>query len=580
MNKEGEQSGLEGTEGQSEAVTIPKMTATDAASASKQSPLATQVRFWGIFAALCLLAFISALDVAIITTALPTITSQIGGARQFVWIANSFVVASCVLQPLFGQLADAFGRRTPLLTSVILFILGSGIAGGANSPNMLIAGRTVQGAGAGGIYVLLDIVCCDLVPMRERGKWLGLVFSWSGVAAALGPPVGGALAQTNWRWIFYLNIPICGAVVVLLLLFMRVQTGQAVSRPMSDTPEKHTRFHQLCSRLRRLDYLGSLIFIPGMISLLYGLVMGGTDQDHQWSSWRIIVPLSLGVVGWSAFHIQQFFSVTPSVPPRLFTNRTSSVAFALTFTSAFLVQAISYFFPVYLQAVKKATVLESGTFFLPFAIGVLASAVISGILLTKFGAYRPLHAASFGLSSLGFGLLAGLLDSNTSKAIWVILELITSLGLGLSMSVLLPAIMAGLPESDVATSSATYSFIRTFGYIWGVTLPGIIFNSVVDLNLHQIANQGWREKLRNGGAYSFASQVHGLASSIDSTTLDQIESTYTSSLRVIWWLSLGISLVSFLLVGIERSLDLRTDLDTAYGLEHGANEVQESGPRA
>ncbi|KAI0143460.1 major facilitator superfamily domain-containing protein [Xylariaceae sp. FL1272] len=438
---------------------------------------------------------------------------------------------------------------------------------------MLIAGRTVQGAGAGGIYVLLDIVCCDLVPMRERGKWLGLLFSWSGVAAALGPPVGGALAQTNWRWIFYLNIPICGAVFVLLLWFMRVKTGRAASDFVRTTPEKNTRFYQLRSRLRRLDYLGSLIFIPSMISLLYGLVMGGTDRGHQWSSWRILVPLVLGVAGWIAFHVQQFLTATPSVPPRLFTNRTSSVAFALTFTSGFLVQAISYFFPVYLQAVKRTTVLQSGTFFLPFAIGVLSSAVVSGILLTRFGAYRPLHAASFALSSLGFGLLAGLLGSHTSKAVWVILELITSAGLGLCMSVLLPAIMAGLPESDVATSSATYSFIRTFGYIWGVTVPGIIFNAVVELNLDQVANPGWREKLRNGGAYSFASQVHGLASSIDSTTLDQIQSIYTLSLRVIWWLALGISLVSFFLVGIEKGLDLRTDLDTAYGLEPDANEA-------
>ncbi|KAK6072938.1 multidrug resistance protein fnx1 [Seiridium cupressi] len=156
-------------------------------------------RFWGIFALLCILAFICALDVIIISTALPTITAVIGGASQYIWIANSFVVASAVVQPLIGQLADIFGRQNPLVVSTALFVLGSGVAGGATSPTMLIVGRTVQGIGAGGLYVLLDIVCCDLVPLRERGKYVGLMNSFAGVAAALGPPVGGAISQTGLR---------------------------------------------------------------------------------------------------------------------------------------------------------------------------------------------------------------------------------------------------------------------------------------------------------------------------------------------------------------------------------------------
>ncbi|KAL4861663.1 hypothetical protein BDV12DRAFT_207849 [Aspergillus spectabilis] len=513
------------------------------------------VRFWGIFAALCLLAFISALDVSIITTALPTITTDIGGASQYIWIANSFVVASCVIQPPFGQLADLLGRRLPLIVSTALFILGSGVAGGAHNPAMLIAGRTVQGVGAGGMYVLLDIVCADLVPLRERGKYLGLMFSWAGLASALGPVVGGALAGANWRWIFYLNIPICGAALGFILLFMRVRTRDTSAAANNNA--------------LGLNYLGMALFIPSMISLLLGLVRGGTE--HPWSSWRIIVPLVLGVLGWIAFHIQQYFTSTPSIPPRLFTNRTSATAYFLTFVSSILVQTQLYFLPVYFQAVHGTTVLRSGINFLPFAIATLFFAVLAGTLLSIFGEYLPLHAAAFALSAISFGLFT-LLDASTSTVAWVFFELIAAAGAGLILSVLLPAIMAALPESDVAVATAAYSFIRTFGYVWGVTIASVIFNAVIDANADSISSVELRSRVNGAQAYSFASQAHRIiedAGGRAQAGWDEVADVYTEALRVIWWVGLGISLVGLFAVGLERRLELRKELETEYGIDDG-----------
>ncbi|KAI0388905.1 MFS general substrate transporter [Xylariaceae sp. FL0594] len=474
------------------------------------------IRFWGIFASLCLLSFISALDVSIITTALPKVTAEIGGGNggDFVWIADCFIVTSAVLQPLWGQVADAFGRPVPIIVATALFLIGSGLAGGAHNVGLLIAGRSIQGVGGGGVYVLIDIVCCDLVPLRERGKYLGLMFSWSGVAAALGPPVGGALAQKNWRW--------KGA---------HSQTDDSV-----------------IARARRLDYIGSLIFIPSLIALLLGLIMGG--QQFPWSSFRVILPLVLGVVGWGVFHVHQhFFAKHPSVPSRLFGNRTSVTAFVLTFTSSVIVQMVSYFLPLYFQAVLGTTTLESGTFFLPFALGTLVFVVVAGSLLSKFGAYRPLHGIAFALSAISFGLFT-LLDSATTKVAWVFFQLIASAGCGMVLSVLLPAIMAGLPESDVAAASATFSFIRNFGYVWGVTIPGIIFNAAFDRNL-------------GGKAYAFASEIRGMKGTLD----PHVGVVYERSLRVIWWVGLGISLASLLAVPLQKGLELRTELKTEYGIE-------------
>ncbi|CAG8959987.1 hypothetical protein HYFRA_00012704 [Hymenoscyphus fraxineus] len=515
-------------------------------------------RFWGTFVALCLLAFISTLDVAIISTSLPAITADLGSdaARQYVWIANSFLIASSVLQPLFGQLATIFGRRVPLVLCVILFALGSGIGGAARNPTMLIAGRTIQGVGAGGIYVLIDVVCCDLVPLRERGKYLGLMFSWAGFAAAIGPPVGGALGQADWRWIFWINIPVCGLALLFLFCFMRLGTG-------TKTDDNQQRLG-LAFKLKGIDYLGTFIFIPSMIALLWGLIFGGIQ--YPWHSFRIIVPLVLGCLGWAAFHVQQHFAKHQSVPSRLFTNRTSATAFFLTFTSSILVQSITYFLPVYFQGVLGTTVLQSGTFFLPFAMGSLASAVAGGILLSKLGSYRILHAAAFAISSVAFGILT-LLDANTSKVAWAFFQLVAAAGAGIPMSTMLPAIMAGLPESDVASASATYSFIRNFGYLWGVTFPGIIFNFVVKRSLNLISDESLRSQLRDDAAYSFASQVHLLRHELSPTVSQELTEVYTKGLRAIWWFGLGISIFSFFAVVGEQDLELRKELDTEYGLE-------------
>ncbi|OTA98520.1 hypothetical protein M426DRAFT_69671 [Hypoxylon sp. CI-4A] len=509
-----------------------------------------ETRFWIIIASLSLLAFVSALDAMIVTTALPTITNDIGGSKQYVWIANSFVIASTVLQPLVGQLADIFGRKLPTIASVALFIIGSGIGGGAYNPGMFIAGRSIQGVGAGGMYVLIDIICCDLVPLRERGKYLGMINAWAAVAAAIGPVLGGALGRANWRWIFWLNIPVCGVPFFILLLFMKMKSGAGESRGWN--------------RLSRIDYIGNIIFIPSLIALMFGLVTGGIE--FPWSSWRIILPIVLGGLGWISFHLWEHFTLHPIVPSRLFGNRTSATAYGLTFIASVLATTVGYFLPIYFQAVLRTTVFYSGVYYLPLAIGTLVSAIIGGVLLSQFGAYRPLHAGAFAFAIIGLGLFTILRGSSHAVA-WVFFQLIVSVGLGVPVSTCLPAIMAALPESDVASATAAFSCIKTFGYIWGVTIPSILFNAVVNNNLSLISSSSLRAQLRDGGAYSFASQVNGLAGSVDAGVWSEVEQVYVRSLNAIWWFGLGISVVGFLAVGLERGLELSTELHTEFGLD-------------
>ncbi|OTA64758.1 MFS general substrate transporter [Hypoxylon sp. EC38] len=510
------------------------------------------LRFWVIILALSLLAFISALDTMIVTTALPTITKELGGAAEYIWIGNSFVFASSVLQPLVGQLADILGRKIPTTISILFFLVGSGIAGGANNSATFIAGRTVQGIGAGGIYVLIDIVCCDLVSLRDRGKYLGIVNAWAGVAAALGPVLGGVLTQVDWRWIFWMNIPICVLPLVPIALFLPTKRGN------------------LLSRLRTLDYLGTAIFIPSVIAVLFGLVAGGVQ--YPWSSWRVILTLVLGFLGWVAFHVQQHFASHPSVPTRLFSNRTSAIGFALTFLGSVALQTLGYFLPVYFQAVLTTSVRQSGINFLPVAIGCLFFAAIAGISLSVLSIYKPIHAIAFGLSILGYGLFT-LLDESTSTVAWAFFEIIAAGGLGMTISAVLPAILAGLSPDDVASATATFSFIKTFGFIWGVTVPSVIFNSAINKRLRQISSLSLQDQLRDGGAYSFASQARLISATLDSSLWSEVVNVYVESLKPIWWFGLALSVLAFLLVFLEKELPLSKELTTEYGLEENKQSI-------
>ncbi|KAI1424704.1 major facilitator superfamily domain-containing protein [Xylaria sp. FL1777] len=290
------------------------------------------------------------------------------------------------------------------------------------SPALLITGRGIQGVGAGGIYVLIDIVFCDLVPLRERGKYLAIAQAAGGVGAAVGPVIGGVLAEKNWRWIFYINLPICALPLAAVIFFMDVQAGNGTMK------------------LKNIDFLGNLLFIPSTVSFLFGIVIGGSEGS-PWSSWRIILPLVLGIVGWLAFFVQQRFASYPSLPLHLFGNRTSAAGYGLNFLSSVILQSVGYFLPIYFQAVLSTTVSFSGVAFLPVTIGTLIFAAFAGILLSKFGSYRPLHLAAFAFCIVGCGLFT-ILNQTTHTVSWVFFELITAAGLGISVSTLLPATLA------------------------------------------------------------------------------------------------------------------------------------------
>jgi MFS family permease len=523
--------------------------ATAKQPATNVTPFKPDWRFWLIYVSLCLVTFAGAVDNTIVFTALPTITRAVGGGDDYVWIANSYIVASTAIQPLFGQLSNVLGRRVPSIVVVALFALGSGIAGGANGVPMLLAGRTIQGIGCGGIFVLLDVIVCDLVPLRERGKYLGPLLGAGGLGSTLGPLVGGALTRTSWRWVFYITIPFSALALVNMIVFLKMH---------------HVRDPSWKKNLVRLDLPGNALFIASITAVLLGLLLGGTT--FPWSSWRILLPIILGFLGWAAFHIYQMspWCAVPTIPPRLFSNPTSAVGFLLSFASGVLLEWIVYFYPLYFQALRGASPLESGVNTLPFNALLMPMGMIAGIVMSKTGIYRPLHAAAYAFLAVGLGL-SSMLNATSSTAEWVIFQIILAIGLGFTFVTLLPAIQAALPEGDVATATATYSFFRNFGFIWGVTIPSLILNALFNGALDTVDDEDVRAQLAHGGAYQFA--AYGAIASLPDGIRQQVVSLYAAAFRTAWLSALPFALIGFLLVFLEKHVELRQDLDTEFGVE-------------
>jgi len=427
---------------------------------------------------------------------------------------------------------------------------------------MLIAGRTVQGIGGGGCSMMIDMIICDLVPLRERGTVMGYIFGAATVATALGPFIGGILVQNStWRWVFYLNIPVAALGLLLLVSFLHVRW------------QKESTIMQ---KLRRVDFAGNAVFIAATISILIALTNAGTI--YTWSSWRTILPLVVGFVGLALFVLYEWSGrcAEPTLPPQLFTNRTSAAGFALTLLHAMFLYWEVYFLPVYFQAVRGSSPARSGVQLLPTVINLMVFAGVGGVAMEKLGRYLPLHGLAFALMTLGFGLFT-LLDAHSSTAEWVIFQIVYAAGAGLPIGTLLPSVQAKLGEELTATATGTWAVLRSFGTIWGIAVSAAIFNNRFAHLDERIGDEATRAALGNGRAYELATKAFTTTLDTDPQLKGQVVSVYTDSLKLTWQVAIALAGFGFLLVFLQREVKLRTELETEFGLVTKSEEDGERG---
>jgi MFS family permease len=233
-----------------------------------------------------------------------------------------------IFQPLCGQMANIFGRKSLMIVSIAIFLAGSAICGASQSMSMLISGRVIQGAGAGGMNMLAHVIISDIIPLRERGSFMAIIYLAIAVGTGIGPIVGGVIVEkTTWRWVFLLNLPVGGLALLLVMAFLQV---------------KHNKKSTVMAKLKRVDYIGNAIFIPSVVSILLALTWGGTT--YPWSSWRVIFSFVIGFDGLGVFGIFEGskYCLEPTMPHRLFTNRTTVAALNLA-----LINSIVLFWMLY-----------------------------------------------------------------------------------------------------------------------------------------------------------------------------------------------------------------------------------------
>ncbi|KAI1653385.1 major facilitator superfamily domain-containing protein [Daldinia decipiens] len=491
-------------------------------------------RFWSVIIALSTMVFLGFLENTVKVT-----------------VSRTAFLNYAAVQPLFRQLSNLFGRRFLALLIVAIYILGSGISGGANYPAMLITGRAIQGAGSGGMTMIVSVIISDLVPLRDRGYFQAIIAMTFGIGMAIGPVIGGLIVQNiSWRWVFYINLPVGGLSLVLLWLFLHV---------------KWDRETKVRDKLKAIDIIGNTVLVASTVSILIALTWAGAI--HSWSSYQIIVPLVMGVLGLIGFCGLEGSTLVPNpvMPLRLFANRTSMIVYANTFLVSMLNYWIFFFLPIYFQSVKLSTPSRSGVQILPITFILIPGAAIGAIVLSSWGKYKLLHIGGFALLTAGMGYLS-VLDKGSNTAEWVCLQIILpSLGAGIVVDTLLPAFQTGVAESDSAAATASWTFIRSFGNIWGVAIPSAIFNSYTNQYAYDIIDSSAQEYLLHGDAYSSATKafVEGFPMQAQS----QIIEVFTKALSKVFMIATAFSGLAFVLSFIEGEVELRTELTTDFGLE-------------
>jgi EmrB/QacA subfamily drug resistance transporter len=542
--------------------------ATEEKEPEKPEAKRTSLETFVIMASLCASVFLAALDVTIVTTAVPTIAEHFHSSAGYTWIGSAYLLANAASTPSWGKISDIWGRKPIILCAATVFFVGSALAGASVSIGMLIAARAIQGMGGGGLIILANICIADLFSQRERGKYYGIIGMVWAFASAVGPILGGVFTEkASWRWCFYVNLPITGTAFVVLFFYLHLDNPR--------TP--------VWAGLKAVDWTGSLAIVGGTLMLLLGLEFGGVT--YPWSSAMVVCLIVFGILVAGLFVLNEWkFAKYPVMPLRLFNNRPNLASLGACFCHGFVFIAGSYYLPLYFQAVLGATPLLSGVYLLPFALALSFTSGATGAWIKKTGQYLPPIIFGMVLLTLGFGLLIDLptttKDANGKniKSAWakiILYQIVAGIGVGPNFQSPLIALQTGVKPRDIATATATFGFTRNISTSISVVIGGVVFQNQMQKKLpNLLAVLGSKVAMQLSGGSAGANI--GIVQSLTEKQKAVARLAYYDSLRIMWCMyvafaALGLA-VSFLIV--QRKLEKEHQLTKTGLKEEEANRVE------
>jgi EmrB/QacA subfamily drug resistance transporter len=501
------------------------------------------------FSGLVLAMLLAALDSTIVSTALPTIVSELGGLEHLAWVVTVYLLAQTIVTPIYGKLGDLYGRKIVLQSAIVLFLIGSALCGLSQNMTQLIVFRAIQGLGGGGLAVTTQAVVGDIIPPRDRGRYQGIFGAVFGLSSIAGPLLGGYFTtHLSWRWIFYINLPLgIGALIVL------AATLPSVSRRV----------------VHAIDYAGAalLAVLLSAVTLLSDL--GGSA--YPWSS-----PMSIGLIGVSVLSLVMFALVErraaePVLPLHLFRQQTFVVTSAVGLIVGFALFGSVTYFPLYLQVVKGVSPTASGMQMVPMMGGMLVTSIMSGQLISRTGRYKIFPLLGTAVMAVGLFMLSRL-TPQTSNTVASLLMLVLGVGLGMVMQVLVIAVQNDVDYRDLGVATSGATLFRLIGGSLGTAILGAIFSARLSVNLAHLLPAG----MSAGGAARNMS-VQALLRLPPSARAAYAEA-FTSALDTVFLVATVVCAIGFVITWFLPERPLRATVAAAAG--EAGNEVGEAFARA